>query len=274
MEDHTLKWPIAFVHLMKTGGQTIRAILQKNFGPNHCDMLLMEEATPRDWRWVKTCYPFLRSVRGHCVLPGDNILEQYYPNSRYYTFLRDPIKRAISHYRFREQSGDALAPLEDWLKDYGDYMCYRLAGERNASAAIEVIEKQIEFVGLTERFDESLLLWRHWVGLAEADLNYQTVNKRKVSESEVKKDTAPKTIEMIREFHQEDQKLYDYVSETVFPQQIEKWGNQLDEELAQFERDQKQNPSNKNVRSQLGRLKRNCLYRIGVRKVEGHIKQS
>lgn len=274
MGNQSIKWPIAFVHLMKTGGQTMRAVLRKNFGLRHCDMLLMENATQRDWRWVKTCYPFLRSVRGHCVLPNDEILERYYPSARYYTFVRDPVKRAISHYRFREESGDLLDPLHVWLHEHGDYMCLRLAGERNAQAAIDVIEGGIGFVGITERFDESLLLWKHWTGLRHADLNYRTVNKRKVSDNQKQQDTSPERIEMLREFHQEDQKLYDYICKTVFPRQLNTWGARLEEELREFQAVQTPDTSNKNLRSQLGRIKRNCLYRTGVRKVEGHKKTS
>jgi hypothetical protein len=60
---------LAHVHIQKTAGQTVRAILRKNFGPAHCDLFKDYGDLERDWKWTVRCYRRLQSVAGHAVKP-------------------------------------------------------------------------------------------------------------------------------------------------------------------------------------------------------------
>lgn len=144
------QWPLAFVHLMKTGGQTLRAVLRKNFGAQHCDTFLREESIPRDWKWMKICYPRMKSICGHSVVPFDDEFLSFFPNARFHTILRDPIKRAISHYQFCVGSGDVLPPFPEWMRENENYLTRRISGESSAAKAIDMLEERVGFVGLVE----------------------------------------------------------------------------------------------------------------------------
>ncbi|MEM9015760.1 MAG: hypothetical protein AAGC68_02015 [Verrucomicrobiota bacterium] len=246
---------------MKTGGQTIRAILRKNFGRHHCDMLLREEAKEQDWRWVKKCYPRLQSVRGHCVVPRDEKFEALFPEARYYTFLRDPAARAVSHFLFRERSGDQLSPWRDWLEENGNYFCRRLAGEASAEAAIEVLRTTIGFVGLVEKFDESLLLWAAWSGLEKPDLTF-----RKVNESPGKPDNIDELLKQAERANSEDRRLFRFALEEIFPAQREAYPGDLSEDRFRLRVGQAK-ARNWNLKSLSGSLVRNGRYRKGIREI-------
>ena len=265
--SETKNRPLAFVHLMKTGGQTIRAVLRKNFGTGHCDTLLEDSALPRDWRWIKTCYPRLKSVCGHCVVPFDETIEEFFPGTRYFTILRDPVKRSISHYQFNANSGSQLPPFEDWVQENANYFTRRIAGEVNVDKAIEILENKIGFTGFVEHYDESILMWKRWVGLPDLDVGYRIENKA-VSNSLQKDINSEVTFkDLLESCHTEDRKLFDYALGTIFERQRDEYGSGLLTDLEEFESRQQEIATNKNLKTTLSRLKRNCIYRVGVRKV-------
>ena len=88
---------IAYVHVMKTGGQTMCDILRQSFPGRHCDLQARGVATAEDLRFARRFYPGLLSVAGHGVVPlGD--LAAACDSIRYFVFLRDPVERCVSHY--------------------------------------------------------------------------------------------------------------------------------------------------------------------------------
>lgn len=258
--------PIAFAHLMKTAGQTIREILRRNFGAAHCDTLLLENVTRRDWRWIRFCYPRLRSIAGHCISPCDPLLDHYLPTARLYTFLREPVSRTISHYQFLINGGHRVPPLETWLRENANYMTRRIAGGDEAGAAIALLEKRKAFVGIMEEFDESLLLWRHWTGLPELDLRYASANR--APDNLVKESILgdPVQVGQIREANREDEKLYRHFRGSVRERQRAAYGPSLPEDLEAFRKSCRESPPK--GKSTAGRWKRNLLYRTGLRSVE------
>ena len=152
---------LAHVHIMKTAGQTFRAILRQSFPGSHCDLIVGRPATASDVRWAKRFYPGLKSIAGHCVTPHSD-LETAGLNPRYFTFLRDPCERCVSHYQFSMQRRGSRIPFEQWLPKYANFQTRILSKSQDASQAIEVLDRRIGFVGLVERFNESLVLFRQW----------------------------------------------------------------------------------------------------------------
>lgn len=90
---------LAYIHIQKTAGQTVRAILRKNFGTRHCDLPVNpSQINSRAIAWIRRCYPKLEVLSGHAVGPV-GVLELY-ENARVFTVLREPVARAISHYQY------------------------------------------------------------------------------------------------------------------------------------------------------------------------------
>lgn len=253
---------LAFIHIQKTAGQTMRAILRKNFGSRHCDTLVNENIRARDWRWIKLCYPYLQSLAGH----GVKITPQFeaeFPQARYYTTVRDPFSRWVSRYQYHCERASEVKEFREWTSDHSNRMCTIICGEENAEHAIELLETKIGFVGIMERFDESLLLWKKWTGISDLDLSYQSTNTAKSNRIKNEILETPEYIELIQECHTEDQKLYDYIQSEIYPRQVQSYGDSLAHDLQEFQARQ-ESATNSSWESVIGKLKRNLIFRPGT----------
>src|SRR6185436_8795527 len=99
-----------------------------------------------------------------------------------------------------------------------------ITGEPNAQKAIDLIGERFGFVGLTERFDESLLLMRHWLHEPELQVEYRSLNC--ISEKRRRRDADRSKSDMsyldsddvrtrIQEVNAEDEKVYDFVTSQI-----------------------------------------------------------
>jgi hypothetical protein len=122
-----------------------------------------------------------------------------------------------------------------------------IAAEPNAEKAIEVLSTRIGFAGLTERFDESLMMLRQWLQEPGFCPEYRRVNqyiKKGTAAELARKREATKYLDsdsvrsQMQELNAEDQQVYDYVAETVFPQQIAAHRGDLAAELCEFQQRQ------------------------------------
>ena len=250
---------LAHIHLMKTAGQTISWILRQSFGGNHCDLVGRRHELASAVRWAKRFYPNLRSISGHCVVPyGD--LDQAGLAPRFFTFLRDPLDRCVSHYQFSVQKDGCPLTFGRWLEKHQDYQTRKLCGARDAERAIELLEQRVGFVGLVERFDESLVLLRHWCGAPEMDLRYRSRNI--AADNRIKRDilSDAATVARIRACHQHDDKLYRHVREVVYPRQISRFGPGLSAALQDLQ-DSLPGPATLSFQQFVATAKRNVLYK-------------
>jgi hypothetical protein len=231
---------IAYAHVMKTGGQTMCDILRQSFPGRHCDLQADGVATQDDLRFARRFYPQLRSIAGHGVVPlGD--LASACDSMRYFLFLRDPVERCVSHYQYRRNK-DETSDFESWLEKHANYQSrFLLRTSRpggswpavaDAAAAIDAIERHVGFVGLQERFDESLVLLARWVADPEFDVAYRARNV--ASSSAIRKQLLgdPRTVDMIRAHHVEDEKLYRHVRDVLYPRQVAAYGATLDADVS------------------------------------------
>lgn len=179
----------AFVHIEKTAGRTVRAILQRSFGAAHCEIRTpyarrVDETddhrvcvTGADLRRVRRIYRGLRGIAGHNVKPYSD-LHVVFPDLRYFTFLRDPVKRYLSHFLNRA-GAYAREDFERWAAATWthDWQTRMIAGERNAQKAIDLLAGRVGFVGLTETFEESILMLGQWLGEPGFRPEYRPVNR-------------------------------------------------------------------------------------------------
>ena len=258
---------VAHVHVMKTGGQTMCDILRQSFPGRHCDLQARGVATADDLRFARRFYPRLRSVAGHGVVPlGD--LASACDSIRYFLFLRDPVERCVSHYQYRRNK-DETSDFESWVVKHADYQTRFLlrtsdSGETwpvaDAARAIDAIGRHVGFIGLQERFDESLVMLGRWVGEPDFDIEYRARNV--ASSSAIRRQILgdPRTVEMIRVHHVEDEKLYCHVRDVVYPRQVAQYGATLAADVAGL-RARLPAPQRRVVSRSLAAVKRGLFYK-------------
>lgn len=175
---------VVFLHIPKTGGVTLNSILYKQVN----DDLIFEEV---QWRWneffsldeyTRSSYRYYTGhVRFgiHEHIPGD---------VKYITMMREPIERMIStYYYIRSRPSHEMHELslrysfKDFLKHYFEErentepQLRRVAGlprgfpnseitDFHLNQAIKNLQEHFLVAGLTERFDETIMLMKQALG--------------------------------------------------------------------------------------------------------------
>jgi hypothetical protein len=247
----------AFVHIERTAGRTVNSILRRSFGTGHCDIRLPLARLRGDrpqhqldrrvlvdaevLRRVKRIYRHLKGIAGHNVKPyGD--LSVSNPEIRFFTFLRDPAARLRSHFLNARLADHGPRDFDRWIAAtwVHNWQTKMIAGEPDAQKAIALLSTRVDFVGLTERFDESVLMLGQ--GLQEPGFRpaYRRINqlsdKRPPHEvARLQRDTryldSDPARTQIQEAICEDQKVYDFVAATIFPRQLAAYQGKLESDL-------------------------------------------
>ena len=238
---------LAFIHLHKTGGTTLLWILRSTFGAKHCEIESLQKRPPGTFPWrtpitpqdvllAKKIYPKLLSIGGHQVQPHAN-LEASGVQFKYFTVIRDPIKMRASNYQHGVSVlGEERLPFEEWVRDEdtSNRFTRMLAGKADADEAIRIIQQKNIFVGLTERFDESLILLNHWLG-GTLKLMYRPM--RVASNRAVAKQllSSQKSRLMLIQSNEEDMKVYEWVKNDLYPTYQREYGKSLAEDVNRFQ---------------------------------------
>ena len=194
------------LHIPKTAGTTLRCILESRFGnafqPAYDD--------PAEDRIVANP----ECLHGHAILEkfGETLTRDQ--PQKWITFLRDPLETAVSlfHYmrarqRFEPEHEFGAVDLEDflthrkrtqWPNPYGyTHNCYS-AWFRKYGRRLE----DFDFVGIAERFDESILLLHRQFGWTIRP--YDQVNRGSYRRSAPPEEAAAR----FRELNSEDYALH------------------------------------------------------------------
>lgn len=237
-DDHLL----VHVHITKTGGSTLNHILRSSYGMRHCPVepwasrSAHEPFTVEDLRRVRKLYPNLRSIAGHRVF-GWVDLSDGDIEADYFAMIRDPVRACASRFQHKvETTGNwEYDEFEDWIQQ--DWIRNRhtqaLCGSDDADAAIRLIREKSIFVGLTERFDESMLLLKRRLA-PDLNISYRPVNvasKRSVSKRLLSDD---RRRVMIEEAQASDIELLRLVKEELWPEYLEEYGPTFEEDLAEY----------------------------------------
>ena len=223
---------LAFSHIPKTAGTTLSLLLQQHFGWRHMAIRFRRPPvvyTPRDLTFDLKLNPFVKSISGHSLKPFINFGELE-SRLRWYTILREPRERFISHYQHyynKQIPGRALA-FHEWMRTQvrQNWMVRMIAGEEDVEAAKQIIDDKIIFVGLVEKFNESLLLFRSSMGLCNLNIDYpEPVNAAKSIKAKQSIINSIDSFEdEIRDNNKLDIMLYDYVKYNIWSRQIEDYG--------------------------------------------------
>lgn len=262
---------LAHVHVMKTGGQTVCDILRQSFPGNHCDLQSSNLATPRDLEIALRYYPQMKSISGHGVRPLAG-LEEVCDSLRYFAFLRDPVSRCVSHYQFLRRKNALTADFRSWITGFANYQTRFLTGSPTskgqrvctAEQAIDVLEERVGFVGLLEKFNESLVLLRAWSQEESLDIRYRARNI--ATDNRIKQELLadPDAMALIHECHEEDQKLYRYAVDVMYARQVDQFQGSLDVDVANLRHSTPN--AGRIIATAMASLKRNMLYKPAVRR--------
>lgn len=214
---------IVFLHLPKNAGTTFYRILNRYFSPsenfhigwNENNVGNLDEFT----QLPESRRANIHLLTGHFMF---GLHEYLLGTSDYITFLRKPVERTISFYNYvkrdphnRLHNEAKIKSLYEFVTQVKDYdvvngQIRKLSGINSNEnemfqLALENIESHFSFVGLQEKFDESLVVLGnhyHWKRLY--------YKKENVSKNGVKvSDIDHRTIDAIKELNGGDIELYE-----------------------------------------------------------------
>jgi hypothetical protein len=243
---------LIFQHIPKTAGTTMSQILLRQYPPE--DTFRIERArqtfaelsalTDEQRAQIRLLY-------GHLLFGAHELLPR---TARYLTFLRDPVDRAMSHYysvlrtpdhRLYSKVTSRRMSLADYVESgisrelANGQTCLIAGGElgREDLCSPELLErakrnigKHFWFVGLTERFNESLLLVKEIFGWKEP-VYYTPLNV--TSERPPLRDMSKDAVNLIREHNRLDLALYQFAEERL-DVEIERRGSDFQRRLRIF----------------------------------------
>ncbi len=164
--------------------------------------------------------------------PRSRIISSYYyfkffsqPEEYYCQLIRDN-NLSCKDFVTSDIINDNMATRQ--LSGIGNSVDYGLVKREHLEIAKKNIEQHFSVVGLTERFDESLMLFKQRLGWKIPFYQPRNVNKKRP-----KKETEPEVIRAIERTNELDLELYEYVKER-FEQQIEE--GDIRRETARFKR--------------------------------------
>jgi hypothetical protein len=234
---------LVFIHINKTAGRTVRYILRSSYGLRHCEVEPWHDTwggppfSTRDLRRLRKIYPKLRSIAGHRVT-GYADLEEEGTEFRYFAFLREPVALCASRFQYQIDYRKKNVEFDEWIADetFQNAQTKQIGGTESIDHALRAIDEKKIFVGLTEQFDESLLLLK---GLRAGDLDiaYKPVNvaQRNTLASEVL--ASPRMRSAIIEANTSDIALYEYVTQELYPAQRREYGTSLPDDVARYQAD-------------------------------------
>ncbi len=180
-----------FLHIPRTAGTTLNTVIRNNFAPEALISVYNREEYRIHAAHSEEELRGIRLIQGHLLLQSYDPPLFYGRPVRVFTFLREPVSRLISEYRFlRTWKANHLYDYlhrenvdfrryvesrEPKLRYRGrNFMTRCLSGHalddrdlprKAVAAAKRHLEKNFGFVGIQERFTESLILLGDFLGM-------------------------------------------------------------------------------------------------------------
>jgi hypothetical protein len=136
-------------------------------------------------------------------------------------------------------SGKKDFVFEKWVQQDStrNHQTKWIAGAADVEEAIRIIQDKNIFVGLTERFDESMVLLK---ALRANDLNisYRRVNVAGDNTIKERLLSTESTRQMLIEAQKADLELYNYVRQELYPSYQREYGPTLEADVARYRQTQ------------------------------------
>lgn len=249
---------ICFCHVPKASGTTLHYILRHNFGIHFVEISKTGFSfNSQDLKTLLRHNHRIQAIAGHGLGP-DLHLESVEPNVRYIVFLRHPVAKCVSGFNHDLKTGRFSGELVDYFRSEhvrntqtkfvlglrAPKQRSSILGYNELERARTMLRDKFHFVGLTEKFDESVLLMRRALKKPALDVRYQRKNVKQQS-SVIHAGIAPDLREQIADYNSLDCELYRFVTEGLFADQVKQYGESLahdvevlrsENELFQFSR--------------------------------------
>jgi hypothetical protein len=225
---------VIFLHIGKTGGTTLRKIIYRNY-PRSEVLLVRARGRPREETLADfTTLPEAERARPRLIV-GHTVfgLHELVPRpATYITMVRKPTSLALSQFAFVQRraghrhhqlvTSNGMS-LEEYLDagismemDNGQTRAiagdldtpYGQVTEQHLERAKENLDRHFAVAGLTERFDESLIMLKLTLGWHR--IHYVRAN---VSPRSARPAVPPATLRRLEEQNRFDVELYRYVNE-------------------------------------------------------------
>ena len=247
----TKKQKIIFLHIPKTAGLSMTEVIANEYKRKnmfYINLLNTQEFIELSLQEKEK----IHMVLGHQIFG----MHEYFSNdAKYITLLRNPINRVISTYyyikrrpqnKFYDKIHSENISLKDFVKN-DDYfkqvfngqtkliagldkgIAKKHVSENTYNKAIENLDKHFVVVGLTERFDEYMLMLKNELNWSYPFYVRQNVAKKIEKPAEVSTEIK----KIIAEKNEYDIKLYNYVKEN-YQKKIDKDKKKYEKQLKTF----------------------------------------
>ncbi|KAN0003105.1 hypothetical protein ACTFIZ_009275 [Dictyostelium cf. discoideum] len=214
-----LTTPYIFIHLPKVGGTSMQYHFKKQFNQDS-----IQQWTFPNSKEIINVQNAKSVILGHFGYGLHYVLkEDSQKTYNYLTMLRDPVDRVISHYFYhksttfdQEHMVARNNTFDQWLEVSPrgtNEMTRQLSGIFETEEFTPTNEtfnmalyhlRSMKFVGITERFEETLALLKFYIGLDNSDVS----NKKNVAQTKPS-GVSPEIIEKIKEKNWMDILLYE-----------------------------------------------------------------
>lgn len=245
---------IIFQHIPKTAGTTLRYIIQYQFPPNAICELYGSAGTPAQrieklQNLSESQRKKIKIINTHIGFGLHNYLQQ---PSTYITFLREPVSRVISMYYYYRKTENPLytdLSLKEFVQTYPGVqngMTKNLSGivlqsqlfhgepsqkfdcdEVSLEIARQNLQERFKFIGISERFDESLLLLRKTLGWKIPLFDKSNTSKKP---NRLDRDI----LRLIENYNELDLQLYEFANK-MFAEAIENQDLSFAREVKEFQ---------------------------------------
>ena len=248
-----MRVPIVYTHIPKTGGSTLRDIVRRQYGAEH--VFSIRAFTPERLRREMKTFEVdpgrhaWKAISGHAIVGAHQFVSDSYS---YITMVREPIDRVISDYYYvcRTPDHDFYDPVVTEKYSLADYVesgitiyarnlqTRMLSGlgrevpyDESPSSMLKKAKKNIDtyfsVIGLTESFNQSVILMKHRLGWGIPVYKTRNKTRKRPKRDEVSQSTR----EIIQEHNELDIKLYEYASERFQRQLSEERDGAFDRDL-------------------------------------------
>lgn len=251
-----------FIHIPKTAGSSFSSLLLKNFENSYLPLYQCRRGflNDEDIRSISTIHANAECISSHsirCPLPKS---EEGGVQYNMLTFMRNPVEMTFSLYfytRARIEKGYVQKAIDiydfgQWLKDINEYSLQISNGEytlmrnmqltyldRNCDvdAAKKRLSEDFFFIGVTERYEESLLILKNKMQKIGKSFDIVSISKNMTSNiidyGEEKKKIKNRYRNMLEEWNQIDMELYAHAN-TILDGEIKKYDGDFEKDLAEY----------------------------------------
>lgn len=239
---------LVFLHLGKTGGRTVDTVLRNTYGAGYVQAEALRPQRPvglddgefinpvygpADLAAVKRHCPWLKAIGGHTLTLWSEC-HNVQP-VRYVAFMREPLARGASHYQYHVANTQQPLDWDRWCAwpEHHHHQVRFFDRDGDPDRAIAAIEEHGVFVGLLERFEESLLIMQRLVA-PELRLAYRRRNTARSNSLARELLDDPARREQLHTLYAREFPLHRWVVEELWPRYEAAYGPTLAADAARL----------------------------------------